>query len=351
MELLPGTSSLAAIPPPHLPFACLSCLKPVPILTLASRGHLNSSFAQPHVFSDDTLATTYSLHRPGTDEETAMKPPLPESGSQEKVMAKTRLMTCWWTFALTVACVWPLAAAAQNPSVAAVPGREELSVTVRPGQGSYTLGEVVELEVALQHAFGEAVVLPEAPDVKNGRLQVHVAGEDSTWKEYVGPGWGLEHVFGAPPYRIEAGETYRMSARLLFNYHPETAHLNPLYAQQVDGDRGPTAYLFETSGTYQVKAVVDLGEEWGRLESAPATLRILPPQGPDLEVWKVLRGDAELGYFLQTGGPKGHPRSDRSRAQAAVLLGLAEQYPEARHTAEICRSLEHYWATLHTLER
>jgi hypothetical protein len=104
-----------------------------------------------------------------------------------------------------------------------------------------------------------------------------------------------------------------------------------------------------TPGVYRLRAVFQASETAGKLESAPIRITIGQPKGADLQVWNTLRTDSELGYFIQTGSPKGDPESERSKRLAEVLNSLASSYPESRQAPDIRSSLGRYRTTLEKL--
>jgi hypothetical protein len=50
----------------------------------------------------------------------------------------------------------------------------------------------------------------------------------------------------------------------------------------------------------------------------PTEIHVGQPQGADRAAWAVLKNDSEYGYFIQAGGPKGHPAAPRSQQIIAV---------------------------------
>lgn len=270
-------------------------------------------------------------------------------------MDRKKLTPYLLTFSLIVASALLLAAPASAQRTLDVTDPEAdqpiygLVVEVQPVRTSYTLGEIVRLVVRMTNRSGEEIRLPDEPTVENGRLRIFVAEGDERFREYLGPGWSLEDAVGAPEIVLAPGGSLETDATLLFNFQPETAHLSPLYVRQIHQARVGSDYVFDRPGLYRLKAVVDLGDAREEVGSDPVHLNIRRPQGADLEVWNVLKEDAELGHFLQAGTPKGDPLSERSLALAETLASLANSHPDSRLALEIRSSLARYRSTVELL--
>lgn len=237
------------------------------------------------------------------------------------------------------------------PVVASADARslEGLSVEVYPNSQEYALGELVKLKIRITNRSQGVVVLERAPSIANGDIRVFIAGAEG-FREYLGPRWGLEDVGTTKRVELAPGEFREVDASILYHHRTETDHLSELYAAQYARQYINTAYAFVSPGTFKVKAVLGVGES-ARVESEPVQIRIHEPQGAGLQVWNVLKADADLGFFLQAGSPNGDPRSAKSAKQAEILNSLAILYPESRQKEDILLSVDSYSRTLQKLKK
>ena len=226
---------------------------------------------------------------------------------------------------------------------------EGLSVGVYPNSQEYALGEVVRLKIRITNTSEEVIVLRRTPSIANGDIRVFIAGAEE-FREYLGPRWGLEDVGAVKRAKLAPGEFMEVDASILYHHRTETGHLSELYAAQYARQYIDTDYAFVSPGTFKVKAVLEGGES-ARVESEPARIRIQEPEGAGLQVWNVLKADADLGFFLQAGSPNGDPRSAKSAKQAETLKSLASVYPESRQKDDILLSLDSYGRTLQKLRK
>lgn len=222
-----------------------------------------------------------------------------------------------------------------------------LALTLQPSKPSYVLGELVNLRIAVINTTSQAVPLAGTPDVWTGAVKVFIASRDGDFKEYFGPGWGLRCVVGAAQVEISPGGSFETAATVLYNHRMETGHLSEMYAREINRRRLGTDYAFARPGVYRLKAI--LQTEGGTLESEVLEIDIREPQGVDHSIWEVLREDPELGYFVQSGGPKGPPETPRSQQLEATLGRLVASFPEGRQTEGIRAGLAEYLALLEAL--
>jgi hypothetical protein len=226
-------------------------------------------------------------------------------------------------------------------------GSEGLVLTLQSSRPSYVPGELVDLKIKVINQAGHAVPVAETADVWTGAVRVFIDAGEGGFKEYRGPGWGLKCVVRAARVEIPQRGSFETAATVLYNHRQETGHLSEMYAHKIKNQELGTDYAFARPGTYRLKAV--LQTEGGRLESEVLEIDIREPQGADRSVWEVLRKDPELGYFMQTGGPKGPPETPRSRHLEATLARLAGSFPESRQVESIRAGLAGYRTLLEAL--
>ena len=222
-----------------------------------------------------------------------------------------------------------------------------LALTLRSSKPTYALGELVSLKIEVSNQTEQTVSLSTATDVWTGAVRVFIADEGGEFKEYRGPGWGLKDAVGAAQIEIPPGGSFETTATVLYNHRPETGHLSEVYASEINGKRLGTEYAFARPGAYRLKAA--LQTEGDTVESGALELDIREPQGVDRSIWKALREEPELGYFIQSGGPKGPPETPRGRHLEATLERLAGSFPEGRQAEGIRAGLAEYRALLEEL--
>lgn len=227
-------------------------------------------------------------------------------------------------------------------------GADGLALILQSSKPSYVLGELVNLKIKVINQTGRAVPLAGTTNVWTGAVRVLIASARGDFKEYLGPGWGLKDIVGAPPVEIQPGGSFETAATVLYNHRPETGHLSELYASEIRGKRVGTEYAFAQPGTYRLKAVLQ-DAKGSALESGVLEIDIREPQGADRSIWEVLREDPELGYFVQEGGPNGPPETPRSQQLEATLERLAGSFPEGRQAEGIRAGLAEYRALLEEL--
>jgi len=193
----------------------------------------------------------------------------------------------------------------------------------------YALGEVVRLTIKITNVSDQAIEIPEVPSLTNGLISLFVAGKEG-FREYQWPGAHAD-VDGAG-VRIAPGKVLETEA---------TMYLNLREAE--------TEYAFMKAGAYRVKAMVFVGDV--ELVSQPVTIRVHEPKGADLEVWKVLQANPDLGYFVQLGTPNPYLSTAERTALVKALSDLTDVYPDSRQAEDIRLSLIKYKDALQAFSR
>ena len=175
------------------------------------------------------------------------------------------------------------------------------------------------------------------------------ASEDLRYKEYRGPGWGLRDVAESGSITLRPGQAHRTRATILYNHGVETEHLNARRAKEIREQFLGTGYALGTPGRYRIKARLYGHRFVNYIESAPIEITVSEPTGIDREVWEVLKTDPEYGYFIQSGGPKGHPTTPRNVQMMETLEKIANDQPLSRYTEGINQSLSKHRAVLEDL--
>jgi hypothetical protein len=202
---------------------------------------------------------------------------------------------------------------------------------VQPSTRTYVLGELVNLEISLTNISGGTMSLPAGFDVWEGHVEVSIAFEDEPFRKYLGPEWGLRDASPRGPITLQPGETVRTDTTILYNHGIETKHLNRRLAAEIAARNIEDGYALARPGRYRIKAVLHGDGFTDRIESVPAEIVVDEPKGRDREVWAMLKGDPEYGYFIQAGGTKRHPDAARSRQIVADLEKVFIDFPRSRY--------------------
>jgi hypothetical protein len=214
----------------------------------------------------------------------------------------------------------------------------KLVLDLKTDKSTYLPGELVRLTFRLYSRTGD-VATPDRFSVTDGSLAVLIAAGPGPFLEYDGPGWGTKRVV-AKSVLLQPGKAIESTATLLYDQVPETRHLSALYADQQLAGRIRQEYPLGEPGTYSLKAVFRGGpysEE--PVESAPVSVTVKKPAGPELEAWNILRADPRLGFVLQTGMLPGAPTAAEENHVQDTLGDLISRYPNTVYYAEMQAAL------------
>lgn len=238
-----------------------------------------------------------------------------------------------------------------EPSGALGQNFNQLALNVQSDKQSYVPGELVGLRFRVVNRSDAPVILRGGGDVWDGLLKVLIAYNDGPYREYVGPRWGIKDVAVLVETEIPPGKFFETEATVLYNHRLETSHLSELYKNEPTNNRLNTEYALNKSGIYRIKAVLYDSQLENKIESEPIQITVSEPRGFELEVWNLLKGDPEYGYFIQTGSPKGHPEAAKTRQLVTGLEKIVKSYPQSRYAENIRPSLSKYNSTLEVLKK
>ena len=251
-----------------------------------------------------------------------------------------------------VACLWIMAsmirlAGVSEPSSSASieqtnPSLQGAMLELRSSASSYVLGELIKLEISVTDISAATISLPAGVDVWEGHVEVLLAYEDEPFKKYRGPGWGLRDTTPRDALVLQSGKTLRTNATMLYNHGVETKHLNKRLAGEIAASHIEDGYALTRPGRYRLKALLHGNGFEESIESQATEIHVGQPQGADRAAWAVLKNDSEYGYFIQAGGPKGHPAAPRSQQIIAVLERVFGDYPESRYAEPVGVALAKY---------
>jgi len=240
-----------------------------------------------------------------------------------------------WPMALMVLFAGGSGLSAGQSVQRARPSLEGAMLDVRASAPRYVLGELVHLDISVTNVSGGVIPLPAGFDVWEGHVEVAIAFEDEPFRNYRGPGWGLRDALPHEAIALQAGTTVQTDATILYSHGIETRHLNKRVAGEVAARNLEEGYALARPGRYRIKAVLHGAGFVETIESHPTEIIVDEPHGPDRDAWAVLKTDPEYGYFIQAGGPMGHPDSKRSRQILAVLERIVGDYPRSRYAESL----------------
>lgn len=246
-------------------------------------------------------------------------------------------------FTVTAASGWAQTARETLPRSGAV-------LEVRASRQAYVLGEPVDLEIVVRNASNRPIALPGGFDVQQGYVGVEVAFEDGPFREYRGPGWGLDDAVSSALV-LRPRQSAATAASILFNHGMPSGHLNRDRAAEVAARFLNEGYALPVPGRYHIKAVLFDGAGNGLVESLPFEITVEEPTGEDREVWNELRSDPELGYFMQAGGPRGRSSELRKQQLVTRLERLVAYHPGSRYTELLRERLARYQDLVDALAR
>jgi hypothetical protein len=185
----------------------------------------------------------------------------------------------------------------------------DLVLEVSTAKTGYQLGEVVNVQFQLRNPTTVAKSV-RPPNVLLGNLRFWVSQDGHQYREYRGPNWGM---LDARPHNIEikSGDQFRTEATVFFNRTQPSAHLNPMYAEQIQKVRIGTDYAFVEPGGYWLKASYQFNDSM--IESIPSKIQISQPTGADASLWNEMKHERALGYYLHTGDVLYFPGSTEAK--------------------------------------
>lgn len=220
-------------------------------------------------------------------------------------------------------------------------------VDVRADRQAYQLGDAVSLAVRVTNGSPRSIPIPAALDVWVGNVEVFIAAGDGPFVRYTGPGWGLRDELRGGTRTLARGKSWTTEAAILYNHGVKTDHLSAAARREVQERLLDSGFAFQAAGVYRLKVQVHGFADV--LESEAVAIAVTEPTGGDRLVWNAMKSDADVAYFLHTGGPKGHPRAAKSQVLVATLQRLATVHPSSRYAAVIRQRLATFETTIERL--
>ena len=231
----------------------------------------------------------------------------------------------------------------RTPAISSLYAKEQsdnLEVRLSPTKKSFIQGEVVGISVEVTNR-GESDVQVLGADAQSGYLRLFVAGEDQKFKEYSHSAWGRKTTRGRI---IKPGQTIKSDATLLWNFSPVGRFAS---TKDFEGNQIMTDLAFEEPGIYFIKSVliVPKGEnDSQRIESAPVQIIVDAPVGNDLEVWKEVKKNPEIAYFIQENELRTTKEGDRQK-QLTEIERVVAANPNSFLARQLGQSLEKFRAS------
>ena len=110
------------------------------------------------------------------------------------------------------------------------------------------------------------------------------------------------------------------------------------------------SFALSRPGMDSIKAVLVDAKLGDRIESDPVIVGVVEPSGQQIEIWNTLQSDPNLGYFIQAGGPKGHPTAPKSRQLVKTLERIATADSGGPYTTPIQAALAKYHASVEAVK-
>ena len=229
--------------------------------------------------------------------------------------------------------------------------RDGLTLEVQADKESYLPGEMNTLHFRIINKSNTSTSLYRGSTVWDGNLRVFIADNNGGFREYFGPSWGTKDTYYKDPIRLAPNQSFETEVTVLWNHRLDTAHLNKIYAKNVDGERIKTNYALTDPGTYYIKAILYNPLTQNVVESESIQVTVEEPQGADLEIWNKIKVDGNYGLFIQTGGLMEHPKGAKTVKVANDLENVLSQHPDSRYANSIRSSLSKRKEALDRLER
>lgn len=214
-------------------------------------------------------------------------------------------------------------------------GGDGIVVKIDTSKSNYVLGEPVDLVFEVKN-IGPSSVQLGGSNVESGYLKIFVASTDGKFRQYSNSTWGLGK---APKIAFGGGESLRSSTSILWNFSPRKrfSNLDKLKETHLFSD-----FAFPDAGRYLVKAVLIIpGEVETRVESEAIEVNLDVPSGNDLAVWKAMKQNSEIAFFIQNGSFTTTDKQSREDLLAQIRQ-LVQNNPNSQVVRKLQDNLEKY---------
>ncbi len=208
----------------------------------------------------------------------------------------------------------------------------------KPDKESIVLGEPITIQFEISNN-GETPIKVHVGGVETGFLKVLIAGQDGDFKRYFGYGWGL--LMGKMSNLSPDSSHKYKEVAILWNGKIDVSGLNDHAAKEKLKGKISTEYAFPEPGVYFVKGLSYVGENAVPIESKPIKILVREPEGIDLEVWKQIKGNAEIALLMQSGGFNTGKEEEKQELIEQVEQ-IIERYPDSIYSSYLKPNLEKY---------
>lgn len=224
----------------------------------------------------------------------------------------------------------------------------KVSISIETQKKEYVLGDVIDLVFLINNGTSQPLFVNKS-GVADGSLKLYISQDGESYRQYVGPNWGIVEKIGAAKTKIDAGNSLEIETSVLFNHHIPTEHLSELYARKYRKDRVDSQFAMVNAGRFWLKAV--FRDSIIFLESEPLAIDISEPDGLDAFVWEKIKTDGAFAYFLQIGSIKYHPDSIEAQRFVESLQQISIKFPNSRYTEKLNEKLIKYNERMENLRR
>ena len=227
-----------------------------------------------------------------------------------------------------------------NEAVKSSENNPDLILKVGADKESFILGEEINLQFEIKDKNNKTFTIRSVPTVKDGDIRVCIASTDRNFKEYKGARWG----FSEGGKTQKKGKSFKSQAEILWNGKPPDSQKGESFTR----NRIYTDYAIMEAGIYFIKATATLFEEDAKsendritIESEPIQIVVNEPIGADLEVWKRIKDNGNIGCFMQNG-IFGDAKPEESQKLLKEVEEIISKYPDSLLVTQLKRGMEEY---------
>ena len=225
-----------------------------------------------------------------------------------------------------------------------VSASSNLGLQIASSEEPYKLGEPVPIELRISNQGSDIIYLSE-DSVE--RIEIQISSDDRIYKKYSGPGLSFTLDGAGPMFKISPNGDLKRQKTILFNFVSHVSHLNVDAAKPVLEGRILTDYALPKSGTYFIKAVLEIKDgKPMKVESEPVKVVISDPVGEDLEVWNKIKDSGDIAYLIQEGDIliPSYKAEEQKKFQQEVE-GIIRDYPNSFYAQSLQSSLDKFRAS------
>lgn len=210
-----------------------------------------------------------------------------------------------------------------------------LVVKIDAAKANYVLGEPVDLAFEVTNNSSSNVELAGS-NVESGYLKIFVASTDGRFLQYSNSTWGLGK---SPKFSVGPGESLKSGTSVLWNFNPKKRFSD---VERLKETHLLTDFAFPHEGSFKVKAILIVpGGVEKRVESEAIQINIDAPGGSDLALWKAMKENPEIAFFIQHGSFSTYDKEVREKLSFEIGQ-IVREYPSSRVAGILETNLERY---------